>query len=309
MKPARIFQQYIWLVNKLSQYKRLSLEELNNLWLKDEVIGGSPLNRNSFIRHKDAILNMFGIIIECDREHGYKYYIANPEVLKDDAIERWMLSTLTVNTVLSDSSSLSDRILLEYVPAGEQYLQTIIQALKINRRLVMDGPTLDLTARSIVLLIYNGMVVKAGSACYLTFLTLHWNNTYLNVDGGYVNVSSRLQYRRSGSAIRVSDGGFLSASALQTAGDAADPRLAVTVNGGLMTIGTTKIVSGCSLTFNGGEYCFRGETTIDDDVPIAFNGGTNSFYTALTDPTLLRRPSTTTSRSRSTAARTRSTRP
>ena len=105
MKPARIFQQYIWLVNKLSQYKRLSLEELNNLWLKDEVIGGSPLNRNSFIRHKDAILNMFGIIIECDREHGYKYYIANPEVLKDDAIERWMLSTLTVNTALSDSSS------------------------------------------------------------------------------------------------------------------------------------------------------------------------------------------------------------
>lgn len=122
MKPARIFQQYIWLVNKLSQYKRLSLEELNNLWLKDEVIGGSPLNRNSFIRHKDAILNMFGIIIECDREHGYKYYIANPEVLKDDAIERWMLSTLTVNTALSDSSSLSDRILLEDVPAGEQYL-------------------------------------------------------------------------------------------------------------------------------------------------------------------------------------------
>lgn len=137
MKPARIFQQYIWLVNKLSQYKRLSLEELNNLWLKDEVIGGSPLNRNSFIRHKDAILNMFGIIIECDREHGYKYYIANPEVLKDDAIERWMLSTLTVNTALSDSSSLSDRILLEDVPAGEQYLQTIIQALRINRRLVI----------------------------------------------------------------------------------------------------------------------------------------------------------------------------
>jgi len=161
--------------------------------------------------------------------------------------------------------------------------------VRINRRLVMDGPTLDLTARSIVLLIYNGMVVKAGSACYLTFLTLHWNNTYLNVDGGLVNVSSRLQYRRSGSAIRVSDGGFLSAASLVTAGDAADPKLAVTVNGGLMTIGTTTIVSGCSLTFNGGEYRFRGATTIDDDVPIAFNGGTNSFYEPLTDPTLFRR--------------------
>jgi predicted DNA-binding transcriptional regulator YafY len=46
-----------------------------------------------------------------------------------------MLSTLTVNTVLSDSASLRNRILLENVPAGEEYLQTIILALKTNRRL------------------------------------------------------------------------------------------------------------------------------------------------------------------------------
>ena len=137
MKPAKIFQQYIWLVNTLRQYKRLSLEEISDLWVKDQVIGGSPLTRASFIRHKDAILNMFGIIIECDLDRGYKYYIANPEVLDDESIERWMLSTLTVSTVLSDSVSLRERILLENVPAGEEYLQTIIQALKTNRRLLI----------------------------------------------------------------------------------------------------------------------------------------------------------------------------
>lgn len=137
MKPAKIFQQYIWLVNTLRQYKRLSLEEISDLWVKDQVIGGSPLTRASFIRHKDAILNMFGIIIECDLDRGYKYYIANPEVLDDESIERWMLSTLTVSTVLSDSVSLRERILLENVPAGEEYLQTIIQAIKTNRRLLI----------------------------------------------------------------------------------------------------------------------------------------------------------------------------
>ena len=137
MKPAKIFQQYIWIVNALRQYKRLSLEQLNELWMKDQVIGGEPLNRKSFLRHKDAILNMFGIVIECDLEHGYKYYISNPEVINDDTIEGWMLSTLTVNTVLSDSISLRNRILLENVPAGEEYLQTIILALKTNRRLTI----------------------------------------------------------------------------------------------------------------------------------------------------------------------------
>ena len=75
MKPAKIFQQYIWIVNTLRQYKKLSLEQLNELWVKDEVIGGEALNRKSFLRHKDAILNMFGVVIECDLEHGYKYFI------------------------------------------------------------------------------------------------------------------------------------------------------------------------------------------------------------------------------------------
>ena len=49
MKPARIYQQYIWIVSVLRQYKRLSLEEINNLWMRDDVIGGTPLNRKSFM--------------------------------------------------------------------------------------------------------------------------------------------------------------------------------------------------------------------------------------------------------------------
>ena len=114
MKPANIFQQYVWLINTLLQYKRLTLEEISQHWADDMVIDGNPMTRVSFYRHKDAILNMFGIIIECDKEHGYKYYIANPEVLSDDSI------------------SLKDHILLEIVPAGEEYLQTIIQAIKLE---------------------------------------------------------------------------------------------------------------------------------------------------------------------------------
>ena len=137
MKPARNFQQYIWIIKTLLQYKKLSLEELNNLWQNDDVNGGAPLSRTTFNRHKDSILDMFGIIIECTTFPGYKYYIANPEVLGDDSIEGWLFSTLTVSTVLSDSVSLRERILLENVPAGEEFLQTIIQALKANRKLLI----------------------------------------------------------------------------------------------------------------------------------------------------------------------------
>ena len=134
MKPSRVYQHCVWIVNTLRQYKKLTLAQINELWIKDMVSDGNKLDRNSFRRHTDAILNMFGIIIEHE-DVTYKYYIANPEVLGDGTMEGWMLSTLTVSTVLTDSLSLRDYILLENVPAGQEFLQAIILAIKTRRRI------------------------------------------------------------------------------------------------------------------------------------------------------------------------------
>ena len=143
MKPAQIYRQYIWIINTLKKHGRLTLDELSHLWRDEEVAGGSPLLRASFTRHRDAILDMFGIIIDCDQRNGFKYFIANPEVLDDDSVERWMLSTLSVNTALAESAGAKDRILLEMVPAGEEFLPTIVKAIRLNRRVVMDYQRFD----------------------------------------------------------------------------------------------------------------------------------------------------------------------
>ena len=95
MKPAQIFHQYIWIINTLRAYGKLTLEELNQKWMDDSVADGNPLQRVSFYRHRDAILDMFGIIIDCEPK-TYKYYISNQKVLSDDSIESWLFSTLTV---------------------------------------------------------------------------------------------------------------------------------------------------------------------------------------------------------------------
>ncbi len=136
MKPALIFRQYIWLINTFRRYHRLTLEELNRHWMEEEVAEGNPLSRSSFNRHRDAILDMFGVIVDCDTH--YRYYVSNPDVLDDDSLERWMLSTLTVGGVLSDSVPLKDRIILESVPEGEEFLQTILCAIKTNKRILME---------------------------------------------------------------------------------------------------------------------------------------------------------------------------
>ena len=134
MKPAQIFHQYIWIINTLRSYNGLTINELNRKWIDDGVADGNPLQRSSFNRHRDAILDMFGIIIDCEPK-TYKYFISNKEMLSDDSIESWLFSTLTVHGVLADSAAVKERLVLENAPAGEQYLVTIINAIKSNHRL------------------------------------------------------------------------------------------------------------------------------------------------------------------------------
>lgn len=88
--------------------------------------------RSTFNRHKDAIQDMFGIYIECDKRDGFRYYIGNPEVLEDSSIQNWMLSTLSVNSMLAESKSVADRIILESIPSDGDNLHTFIDAMKKN---------------------------------------------------------------------------------------------------------------------------------------------------------------------------------
>lgn len=130
MKSYALFQQYIWLVNTIRRYRKLTLEEINRHWIETEMSEGLPIARSTFNRHRDAILDMFGVIIECDRKDGFRYYIYNAEVLEEDTIQNWMLSTLSVNSMLSESRSVHERIILERIPSEGENLHKFIEAMK-----------------------------------------------------------------------------------------------------------------------------------------------------------------------------------
>jgi len=136
MKPAQIFHQYIWIINTLRTFHKLTLEQMNQKWQTDCVTDGNALQRSSFNRHREAILDMFGIIIECEPK-TYQYYISNPEILSDDSIERWLYSTLSVHGVLADCASVKERVVLENVPAGVEFLDIILRAIKNGKKVLM----------------------------------------------------------------------------------------------------------------------------------------------------------------------------
>ena len=136
MKSGRIYRQYQWIIKTLLERKSVTFDELNRKWVEDDVADGKPLQRSTFNRHRDDILDMLGIVIDCDRE-TYRYYIGNPEVLSDASVERWLYSTMTVHGMLADSVGMKERVVLENVPAGLQFLSIIIDAMRKNRRLRM----------------------------------------------------------------------------------------------------------------------------------------------------------------------------
>lgn len=130
MKTHDKFREYIWLVNTIRKAGKISLQEINDKWLDTEMSEGVAMARSTFNRHKDAIEDMFGIYIDCDRRDGYKYYIGNADVLKENTVQNWMLSTLSVNNLISESMALQERILVEPVQSAGDYLRTVIDAMK-----------------------------------------------------------------------------------------------------------------------------------------------------------------------------------
>ena len=135
MKTGLQFKHYVWIVNTLRKRSRLTLSELNELWVSDEVAEGNPLPRSSFNKYRDAILDMFGLIIDCDST--YHYYISNPGEVDEDQTKQWMLSMLTTGLTLSGSSAIKESVILENVPAGFEFLPVILQAIRQTRTIML----------------------------------------------------------------------------------------------------------------------------------------------------------------------------
>ncbi len=138
MKIPAKFKEYIWLVNTIHKARKITLAGINEKWVDTDMSGGVAMARSTFNRHKDAIEDIFGLIIDCDRQNGYKYYIENDSVLREDTIQNWMLSTLSVNNVISECLSLQDRILLQAAPCEGDYLTMVIEAMKKSVRIEVE---------------------------------------------------------------------------------------------------------------------------------------------------------------------------
>ena len=76
-----LFNKYVWLIDMLQRYGRLTRREIDDLWLKSEYSEGKPMARRTFMNYRQAIQEMFDVNIECDTS-TYEYYIEDSEALQ-----------------------------------------------------------------------------------------------------------------------------------------------------------------------------------------------------------------------------------
>lgn len=64
-----LIQKYIWVIKTIHRSGRITLKELNEKWRQNiDLSRGENLPRQTFDRWKGGILDMFGIVIDCEQQ-------------------------------------------------------------------------------------------------------------------------------------------------------------------------------------------------------------------------------------------------
>ena len=127
-----LINRYVWLVDTINRYGRITLKDLNDAWLRSDISEGKPLARRTFFHYRDAVEEMFDINIQCDKS-TFEYYIDNSGGESNANLQSWLVDSVSMSGMLSNAHDISGRIILENVPSAREHLPLIIDAMKQNR--------------------------------------------------------------------------------------------------------------------------------------------------------------------------------
>ncbi len=132
-------RRHIWILSELYRHpKGLTYKEFADRWEhSSQNILGTSLPKRTFADCLRAIEETFDIDISSDARNGYRYRIVQRDWLENDRVKDWLLSAFAVNGLLQDSRGLRERVMYEDIPSGNDYLLTVLEAMKENRVLTM----------------------------------------------------------------------------------------------------------------------------------------------------------------------------
>ena len=129
-----LISKYIWMVDTIERHGAITRERLNELWKQSEFSDGNPLPRRSFYNYRNGIADTLGIDIEFNQS-TYEYYIAHDGTDTANRRQQWLLDSMSISGMITSSTDISSRIVLEYVPSAREFLPIVVDAMRENHRL------------------------------------------------------------------------------------------------------------------------------------------------------------------------------
>ena len=130
---SELIDKYIWLVQTFidAGERGLSLPEIADRWTAR--YGGEDYPRRSFNNHREAVAEVFGIEIACNRSTNRYYIDAGESAVDKRQSVDWLVNTFTVNNLLTlGKERLSGRVSVEDIPSGQKWLISVMQAMLDN---------------------------------------------------------------------------------------------------------------------------------------------------------------------------------
>ena len=135
---TELLQKYIWLVQTFVRAGKsgLLLSEIEDRWKSRFNL---PYSRRTFNNHREAVEEVFGIKIECNRSTNCYYIDYSEDVSDENAETAWLINTFTVNSMLSiGKQRLSGRVSVEDIPSGHIFLTAIMEAMTDGVEIEID---------------------------------------------------------------------------------------------------------------------------------------------------------------------------
>ncbi len=132
-----LFYRYIWLTDTIYKAGRITFAEINRKWKRSSHSDGKEFALRTFHNHRNAIEEIFGILISCDGRTN-EYYIENAQEIDRNTLIHWLLNSISISNMIRNSASIKDRIILENILSAQKFLGDIVDAMRENLVLLVS---------------------------------------------------------------------------------------------------------------------------------------------------------------------------
>ena len=131
-----LLNRYIWIIDTIQRYGRITRTEFNRLWRNSQFSNGEDLPRRTFYGYRRNIEILFNLNICCDQS-TFEYYIDDLGI-SNKSVTNWLFNSAAMTNILNGTRDISDLIFLEDIPSSREYLSIVIEALRRRCRIKID---------------------------------------------------------------------------------------------------------------------------------------------------------------------------